>query len=341
MILGDNIGSGETLETELKEFMLKIDPLKYFSDEDVRNIIHTGKITNSDIFNTMIIDNINHYFEFYLPKYISVFGTSELAKAELYIGVNDFGEITGVPYFGDLNEIDITKILCSIKDNIKIIEGKKNVDEIIDQIKIEIIKLETDETYLDDNIDEMITEYFHKKTHYEKAYYESINKRTEWKNKLEYYTTKIMNYLTKKDYRMEIANFIRTFSDYMDYDDLIKLFESDDDIILEDYNEITYRKLDKKDPIYWVTEFKDMIIEKVKNSRPIKIPYMGFPDIYMTQIMNLSNLRLRFLNNNTTLNYYLIKISLPTNLSQYVYFKMNDAWITRTRALINGAPGCI
>ena len=53
-------------------------------------------------------------------------------------------------------------------------------------------------------------------------------------------------------------------------------------------------------------------------------------------------MRYKFCNSNENLNYYLIKIKLPTKVSDRIYFKTSDSdsWMQRTRAFINGSPGC-
>jgi hypothetical protein len=139
-IIGNNIGFGETLEVELKEFTLKKDPMMYYTEEEVRDMIITGNI-DPDKFNIMISDNICHFFKYYIPKYLSVFGNSNIDSATLYMGVNDFGEITGVPFFGEITPEYLESYLDCIKTFISFNAiDNTNVDELFSQVKFEVIK---------------------------------------------------------------------------------------------------------------------------------------------------------------------------------------------------------
>ena len=80
----------ESLYVEFKEFCLQEETEVDYS------IVKTGIITNKEKFNNDIYKNIRIYFYKYLPKYISAFINSNI-KGQLIIGVNDFGEVTGIP----------------------------------------------------------------------------------------------------------------------------------------------------------------------------------------------------------------------------------------------------
>jgi hypothetical protein len=291
----------------------------------------------------MILDNINHYFKYYIPRYISVFGTSDIKKAELYIGISDIGEITGIPFFGNLPKWYVDSFLSSIKPFILIDDHAITVDDVISQLEIEIVKLKKDISYLDDSIEPIITDFIDKKNKYEKEYFENLSMRRKWKEEMDYYTTKIGDYFTKREYRIAVSEFIKKNSEAEKYKNIIDLLESDQVIEIDDLSDISIRKLNKNDVIHWITEFKDKMVDIIKDKKPQKIPYFNFSyNIYSTQFTVLSNNRYRFCNNNKKLNYYLIKIRIPTNISKHIYFKTNDSdsWMQRTRANINGSPGC-
>ncbi len=340
LILGDNIGFRETLETELKEFIIKIDPALYYDENEIIDTINTG-IIDHDKFNAIIFDNLNHYFKYYLPKYISVYANSKLDNAELYIGIDDFGEITGIPFFGNFNENILNGFLPSIIPFIK--SDTNNEYDLLKKIKFEIIPLIKDMDYLDDSFQNIINEYFDKKHKYEKEYFENLRERLQWKEKVDYYLTKLVDYMNKPNYKKELIDFINSSEDSYKYKNVIDQLENNEYIDIENYNQIEIRKQNKNDIIHWVTTYKDMMIDKLKNNKPVKIPYVSFStNIYNYQFTMLNNLRYRFCKNNKNINYYLIKITLPTKNIGNVYFKNfdSDNWIMRTRAIVNGAPGC-
>lgn len=334
--LGDSIGFGESLEEEFKEFIMKIDPIKYFEEDEIRTIVNTGRI-DSDIFNLMITDNIAHYFKYYLPKYISCFGNSSLSHGNLYIGANDFGEITGIPFFGTLTNTFMESFL-------EVLESYISDKDILKEIKLEVIKLEYDELYLDDAIDPIIKDFYEKKKKFEEEYNKNILERRIWKEKMDYFTARIYDFANKKDLRKVVIDFVKTSPDYTEeYHHIIDLLESSAEIPVGDGAEIALRKLDKHDIIYWLTSCKDTYIDKIKSERPYKIPYMYYSNsIYVNQFSLLSNLRYRFINNNVGLHYYLVKISFPTKYDSKIYFRNenDEKWIIRTRAIVNNVPGC-
>jgi hypothetical protein len=342
-ILGDNINFGETLEIEFKEFMLKLDCEQYFDTTEIEQIINNVSIDKTR-FNSMIFDNIEHYFKYYLPKYLAVFANSKLSHSNIYFGINDFGEFTGIPFFGNFDENFLTILIESIKYFIKLENTSVNINDFLSQIKIELIKLEKDSFYLEDSVDTIVTEFLEKKKKYEKDYFENMIIRKKWKEQMEYYVTSIREYVSNVKYRKEVADFIRQSPDSQNYLDIINLLESTVFIEIVDYNDISNRKLNKNDVIYWVTEFKDTMIEKLRVSRPVRVPYTSFSyNIYSTQLSLLTNLRYRFCSHYKDINYYVIKLSLPTNFNGQVYYKTieSDNWYFRTRAYVNGGPGCV
>ena len=69
--LGEYFSDGETLSLEFKEFFLKISPDIFFDENDIQEIITTGK-WNSHL-NSLVIINVKSYINYYLGKYISCF----------------------------------------------------------------------------------------------------------------------------------------------------------------------------------------------------------------------------------------------------------------------------
>jgi hypothetical protein len=345
-IIGNNIGFGETLEVELKEFTLKKDPMMYYSEEEVKNIITTG-IIEPDKFNIMISDNICHFFKYYIPRYLSVFGNSNLDSATLYMGVNDFGEITGVPFFGKITEDYLNSYLDCIKTFISFnAKDNENIEDLLSMVNFEVIKLEKNTDFLDNSIDNIIAEFEDKKKKYEIDYKSNLYDRIKWMQKMEYYITRIQDYATFPHYRKEVSDFI--LRNNKDCDSELKklsdLFLSKEVILVGNGDEIRMRRENIYDVVHWITKYKDFMIDTLKENKPAKIQYCNFSqNIYNNQFCLLSNLRFKFIERNKDIDYYLIKINFPTKFPKKIYFRNNefDNWNTRIRTIVNGAPGCI
>ena len=79
--LGEQLSHNESLEHEYKEFCLKLNVFNYYDYEELEKIIVNGKLPSD--FNTIIDDNILHYFAFYVPRYASVTRMMEVELRKL------------------------------------------------------------------------------------------------------------------------------------------------------------------------------------------------------------------------------------------------------------------
>jgi hypothetical protein len=340
LILGDNIGFDESKTNEFKEFSLKIDPISFSTAEEINNLIKTGKLVEN--FNDIIISNIDYYLKFYIPKYISAFGNmkGEDPFATLYIGINDFGEITGVPFKGIL-EVDY---LNEIKDSLKLFLSAKNLDEIFAKIQFEVIKLNYDPSMLSDDVSIILDEHIEKYNAYKIAYTKYIHDYKEWIKQINRYSIKISVYFSNPDYRKEVASYIRSNTTNQEYLKMADLLETDYEFETISNNEIMEKKVDQSSIYHWITSYKDAILDEIKIKRPVRpVGYNSDLDkISENQFSILTNLRKKFIDNNSDLNYYLIKIKIPTNNEHIISFSnLNSKWYIRTRDLIHGVACCI
>jgi len=68
-LLGSIYGK-ENLNTEFKEFCLKLSPLDYLDEIEIEEMINTGKWNNK--MDGLINDTIVHYIETVFPKYLVI-----------------------------------------------------------------------------------------------------------------------------------------------------------------------------------------------------------------------------------------------------------------------------
>jgi Putative DNA-binding domain len=98
--LGQYMPTPETFDIEYKEFCLKKTIQSLYDEGTVRHLIETGHVP-TELFQ-LFEENIRHYLDCYLAKYIATFGNSmsngsSKSEGHLYIGISDDGEITGIP----------------------------------------------------------------------------------------------------------------------------------------------------------------------------------------------------------------------------------------------------
>jgi hypothetical protein len=339
-ILGDYIGFDESKLIEFKEFILKIDPISFTQIDDIKEMIINGKVIEN--FNDIIINNLNHYFKFYLPKYISAFGNlkTNTEAGNIYIGVNDFGEITGIPFIGEFD----TEIIDGIKDVIKIFLDTANIDTIFDKIQFEVIKVSYNANMLNDPIEAIIKDHNDKYRYAKDTYIDYIRLHREWLSKIDHFTIKLSTYLTEPSYRHEVAEYIRSKTDHKEYLKIAEQLDSPHQFELLTGIEVSEQKNDKLNVYHWVTNFKDEYIDNIKLQRPIRMGNIQInrDEVYEHQFQYLTNLRKRFIDNNN-MNYYIIKISIPTNSSELIGFTNigSNKVIYKIRHVIDGIPCCI
>ncbi len=350
MNIGDYIGFGESLKDEFKEFVIKIDPEVFVEPSEIETIIKTGILPNK--FNDIIYGNLFHYFQVYLPKYISAFANCEnLDEGFLYFGINNIGEITGIPVLGEITNKSVQIMIDSVKDSLGL--ERKNEKEVeyinmlFSEISIEVIKLEKNLEFLDDNGTREINERTEKHIEYLADYKKFLEERNKWLEEIMSFTTKISYIILDKKIRTDIANYIRTSgpqrpevqkqADILDSDVHIEILNG---IQLNDY------KNSDENVYYWVMFYKDLIIQEIRSRKPIKpiYTYGAFESIYMNYFQLLTKMRYKFITNNTECNYYVIKIRIPGKKDIPVYYKhpvYDWKWMMKVRSIGSKGPCCI
>jgi hypothetical protein len=348
-ILGDYIGFKESLEDEFKEFMFKITPEFYFSQTQISSYVKTG-ILDEKIFNDFVFENLTQYLQIYLPKYISAFGNSEeVNDGYLYIGVNNSGELTGIPFLGEINQSDIEKIIHSTKDWVGIENDTENKfrDELVKNITFELIPLDADMDLLEDDEEELtkLETAYH---NYVSKYKEFIIERDKWLEELQSFTNKISYIILDKTIRSEIANYIREncekdrfwIADFLDSEETIEILNG---IQLVDY------KNDDNNIYYWIMFYKDYIVDKIRKKKPVKPQYVygNLENVYLDYFRGLTKLRRKFIKNNLKLTYTVLKFRIPgkdkksENLILYSPPGFVETWFYKIRTIGIQGPCCI
>ena len=329
MILGDFYGQLETKQVEFKEFYLKITPNLILTNEEINYIICTGKLFKK--INHIIFLNIKCYLSYYLPKYISCFINSKI-NGKLVIGVNDFGEITGIPFIGQIKKSKIENFISHLEINY--LQGLTNLNKFI---SINFIKLDKDINIIDDDANEIIQDMNKRNKLFNSIKQDYIIKKKKWLDKMSLFNTKLIKIIENKDLRSELFEFISLKSNN---NKVLELLKTSNTI---PFDNVFYRVKNKQDIFYWVAKYKDFKINELKKIKPKKIQKPSL--INETMILsNLSDMRYRFIKNNKNLNYYLLEISINcSECSQPIKFKspLNNLWTFRKRINNKYGPSCV
>lgn len=329
LILGDqHIHKYESLNVEFKEFCLNLTPCD-FDCLNIEKICKTGIVTDDEkvILNNMIINSIKKYFIKYIPRYLSAFINSKIDNAEMYIGVDDYGEITGIPFFGTKD--DFEKIVNVIAD-LPLYYTKSTNKSIHYKVIIEELDVKNDLLVDNSNImlknfynDIMIVNNLRKKYRIE---------RSKWISMLDEFTCKLPVLLEtkKKDFNEYLQKHAPHLLNYK--------------ILPHEMKNIAHLKVDPTHYLYWLMQFKEEHINKLQSIRPNKprIQKINHGPYYL--LNNLTELRSKFIKNNQ-IRYFLIKIQFPESKDYntvYYYNSESKTWLTKQRYYNqNVGPCCL
>jgi hypothetical protein len=352
----------ETLNKEYKELCIAAKD-NVFSNTSIRNLLYYGYKLENNKFNKMMYQIIEKNIRKYIAKYIGLFSKSQI-EGTFYFGINDTGYTTGMPFYGILNIQKIKKMFNSIIDNLRgaylddryITEDEQNKIRYayVQCIKYEIIELEipkkdTSAYY------KLHTEQQNKLSEFE-AKCKKINDM--WDNynylyrlyilKLDRYKGKLVSYLINPELRAEIVIFIlNDFEQNESLDktylqDIIEFYLHDDNY----YDSISFcdGEIDEiikieYTPIRWLIAYKDRMLAKIKELKPVIPNYRPITNMYLKFFNNISNISSFLL---PDIKIYLLKITIPYIPGVYCEYKYSghSTWHSKQRAIVLGQVSC-
>ena len=296
----------------------------------IQKMIDSGVLDKD--YNSLVYQSIEIYCTNVFPKNIVAFMNAEI-DGEIILGINDFGEITGIPCIGTLNEKIVKNMLYdSLSKNIL------DYDEIHDYITIDIVKLDIDKKLLSNkNLDDRYTPILvgSKCIIFAQRY---IRKKRRMVKKTTNYERKLHDIINTKRSLGELIEYIRRIARFNSRNYLIGMLETDDVIHIQDF--------DKDNPntlFHWTCLFKDESWRAIKfTSRETQTPIRIHPELIFNKI---SPLRLRFIENNSNINFYIIRVKIKKYVSHNaVYYRQpysNECYYKIRRLTNANEPFCL
>ena len=325
----------ENLFKEYKEFTFNLAGLQL--DIDICNFYCS---TNKFDFNNIVIDNLNKYFQVYLPKYISSFLNLKTSNVSNFmIGINDFGYVKGIPYKGELPINELSHIIYNIiNKNIKC----ENILNLYKFIKINFIKVNFNNNNNNNNIHPKFNEYLIYKKKYNLEYKKYLYEYDIWRKKLIFINRKLVDLVNSSETRILIINYIKSLDPT---NIVIDLLLSDYKLKSITHSELIESKKNINDPYYWVTKWKDEYKDYIISLKPtfnMDFPLKSIPYIL---IQSVSSMIPYWMNNNDNMNLYVIKINIinPNKFIKYkfkYYNHITKEWFYCTREIQNNQPAC-
>ena len=292
----------ENDNTEFKVFTfcskgISIDP----NDEKMNDHL---LVTKNWIFNEDVINNLDHYFESYVPKYSSAFLNSKTdpKKSNMYFGISDDGIVHGIPYNGIIDKDYLVKKLHKILDSNLLISNcdlKKFID-------VDIINIDTNFFHIDKFHQNIVEDYFSKKKEFRKNFDKFKSNKDAWFKLLLYYNDKLHNLLNNKNTRREILMYVIK-NDPKNHD-IISLLKSDKKFPAMRGTDIDQLKTQKNSIWYWVTQWKDYATDFVKSIKP-RTPRSCYSKLFPISVLITTIDMIPHWLDKNNINLYLIKFT--------------------------------
>jgi hypothetical protein len=313
----DSFFSRETLHTEFKEFALN-NCKRFFSLSECEDYCTYYKFN----FNKEVLYIIKKYFKIYIPKYASSFWNAQIS-GNLYIGINDLGFIKGIPFQSELSIELLNQIIQKII--IKYLDAK-----YINFINIELIKINKPEKPREKSIPSM-KEYFENKEKFLQEKQKFKNNLLNWRIRMLYMTQKLVDLVNNQDSRESIINYIKNINP----DNIvIKLLETDYKLLYASHEEIKIYKDDINNIFYWITRWRDDMVDKIKLEKPIfNCEFLDY-NLPINLLLSSYTLIPYWMNYNDNMNLYVIKINFifPNIYHNIKYYdKYLKKWIKKIR----------
>ncbi len=331
MILGKKIQK-ESFNSEYKEFCLQHVSCMYNKNE-ISIILSSGKLC--DDYNSLIYQSLQHYFFNFIPKYISSYLNAN-TFGDIFIGIDDSGEITGIPILNNINHNIIYGLYY------KCISDLIQFNDIYNYISISIIPLNIDKTLINNILFDKLTSNYKSKFNKKISEYDNYYKlKNKWLNSIASYEKKINYLLNKQYFRKELIIFINDNNEQLSISTKYNLnsFLNSSQILYyvhEDKNNINTIT-------YWACKYKDYILNELLKTRPRKpnVPIRIHPKLIF---MRTTPLRLHFINNNANIKYFIIKIHVKKyegNQTCYYKYPFSDKLNYKIRRINNASqPFC-
>lgn len=308
--LGTFLKDGESLHTEYKEFCLKENIYKFFTEKQVSCMLRDSKLPRK--FDNVVLYNICKYIDIYIAKYAASYHNSIKAQKDMtfMIGINDFSEITGIPYTKNLKD-DI----CLIK---RYITNALNInlnDMCCIGFNVTIDQCEIDEDLLDDeDFNKQLMIYDRAMNWYKIKYRKYNKKRKQWIKSIMKYKGKLQMVYEDMDFQEEFKDYLQSqdkFEEFNGYfESTTTITNANNNKYIIDVEKIKDYKKDSNSFVYWLIQFKDMKVQELMRNKPKAPTFPKSQNIELASVTQLTNLRKRWVASNNKLKYFVLSINL-------------------------------
>lgn len=337
----------ETINCEYKEFTFNLAGLMIDT-----KLAEQYCTTNKFEFNKNVIFNLGKYFKAYIPKYACGYFNAGI-DGSCYIGINDFGFVKGIPFKGRIPVQKLKdKILKILANNI--INGSNPNIDVAQQVKIKIKKINYD-SVLSGEIKQnhKFSTYIESKHKYLEEYNDFVDKTNKWRLRMNFSVNKLVDLGNNRETRNRIIQYIKSIEPT---NPVIHIFQADNfKLEYKSHEEIIKIRDNSLEPYYWVTKWKDLIVESIKSERPVLHSTFNSHNTPINLLVSASEMIPYWLTYNSNMNLYVIQIDFfgsklsfdnadePSIYNNFRYLDPNTKRWSRCyrTVLANGEPVCL
>lgn len=289
----------ETIESEYKEFTFNLAGLSI--DPKLAEQYCTSNVFD---FNKSVILNLNKYFKTSLPKYACGYFNSGF-DGSYYIGINDYGFVKGIPFKG---QIPVQQLKDKIIKTLRSSVTNDNTDIDWEQlVRIQIKKIDYDTLRTGElEKNQKFLSYVQSKQKYLEEYNDFVERTDKWRLRMNFSVNKLVDLANNQESRNKIIQYIKSVDPT---NPVINIFESDDFRLgYKSHDEIIKIRDDPNDPYYWVTRWKDIVVDSIKADRPVLHSTFNLHNTPINLMVSVSEMLPYWLTCNSNMNLYVIQI---------------------------------
>lgn len=301
-LLGSFLRDKESMIIEYKEFCLKDNIYQLFDRTEIGRMIYEASFPSE--LNDIMMYNIYKYLDIYLPKYSCAFHNSNHQDDMLFvIGVDDEGEVTGIPYRGDL-----TRHQDALRTHAEKLMRTELSDACCLSIDLRIKRCEVCVDLLDDtairtqlrfqNLQRMYTQLIRRRY---------VKRRKQWNADIMRYKGKLQSVFDNRAFRAEFELFLKERGLYARFE---KVLSNEHYVI--DLDKVKDYKNNRDTLIWWLIQFKDLKVEECMRQKPTPPVLSKQCNAEACSLTQLTHLRRRWIDRNPLLNYYVLEIRIRT-----------------------------
>jgi hypothetical protein len=192
--------------------------------------------------------------------------------------------------------------------------------------------------------------YVKDKNQYEKDYAEFIEATNNWRLRMNFSMIKLVELANNIETRNKITKWVKSIDPT---NPVISWFESKNKIEYMDHESICKIRDNLYEPYYWITRWKDMIIDSIKAEKPVLNSTFNMHNTPTNLLVSASEMIPYWLSYNSNMNLYVIqikflgsKLEVNKSLHSYSNFAYREhsrkKWSRCYRTLLaNGEPVCL